>query len=50
MAVIVGAHADKIEILARIGFFDMVNGSITVHFRPDGSIAKIERNSVFSVT
>lgn len=50
MTIIVGQHAGKILTLAQIGFFDMVNGSVTVHFANDGRIVKLDRHNIFSIT
>lgn len=44
IAVIMGQHADKVMVLAQLGFFNMVSGSFTVHFNAEGKMKKIERN------
>lgn len=46
-ALFLGQHADKVLELMKVGFFDMEGGSVTVHFKPDGKIGRIERNHVF---
>lgn len=50
VAIIVGGHFKDILALIQVGFFDMRNGSITVHFGNEGTIKKIERNNFFSIT
>jgi hypothetical protein len=44
-----GANADKVLALIQAGFFDMKNGSLTVHFDIQGKLRKIEKNIVFNV-
>lgn len=36
--------------LVKYGFFDMKGGSMTLHFKENGEIAKIERRDFFTVT
>lgn len=50
IAIFVGRHAKEILTLMQVGFFDMHNGSMTVHFGNEGTIRKIEKNNVFSVS
>ncbi len=50
VAIFVGEHVDAIMALMRVGFFDMRNGSFTVHFGNEGTIRKIEKHNVFSIT
>lgn len=44
LLVLLEKHEAKLLTLLQAGFFDMSQGSVTVHFRQDGSIGKIERH------
>lgn len=44
LLVLLEKHEGKLLTLLQAGFFDMQNGSMTVHFGQDGSIRKIERH------
>ncbi len=48
MAVFLGKHADKVIALIQSGFFDVVNGSVTVHIDHLGTIKKIEKHIIYN--
>lgn len=50
LAVYFATHFSELFILMNAGFFDMRNGSMTVHFDNAGKIRKIEKHNVFTVT
>ena len=48
IATFLAQNMDKIMALMQTGFFEMKNGSVTVHFGPQNDIRKIERHDVFT--
>lgn len=47
-AVFLGQHADKVIALIQSGFFEVTNGSVTVHIDHLGVIRKIEKHIVYN--
>jgi hypothetical protein len=50
LAVFFAGNIEKLMILMRTGFFEMKNGTITVHFNAEGGIRKIEKNNHFNLS
>lgn len=50
VAVFLGEHVDKLMVLMQHGFFNIKNGSMTIHFGNDGNIRKIERHDSFTLS
>lgn len=48
VATFLAGQMDKIMTLMQSGFFEMRNGSVTVHFDTSGRVRKVERHDVFT--
>ena len=43
----ISQRVDVLLTLMQCGFFDMKGGSMTIHFRPNGRIGRVEKHDVY---